>query len=71
MYKPKQKNIIKLKAYLDTQDEKPNKPKRRRTRTKQLNAVYFSYRNRANITDTSVSVRYCLYPRQIHNIQKK
>ncbi len=33
-YKPKAKNIEKLKTYLDTQDEKPNKPKRRRTRTK-------------------------------------
>ena len=34
MYKPKQKNVEKLRTYLDKENEKPNKPKRRRTRTK-------------------------------------
>ncbi len=34
MYKPKQKNIIKLKAYLDKKDERNSSTKRRRTRTK-------------------------------------
>ena len=34
MYKPKTKNIQKLKAYLDKKDERSNNTKRRRTRTK-------------------------------------
>ncbi len=35
MYKPKQENITKLKSYLDKQkNEKSDKRKRRRTRTK-------------------------------------
>ena len=35
MYKPKQKNITKLKSYLDkNKNEKSDKGERRRTRTK-------------------------------------
>tara|TARA_Y100000004_G_scaffold187296_1_gene239889 strand:+ start:273 stop:377 length:105 start_codon:yes stop_codon:yes gene_type:complete len=34
MYKPKQKNIIKLKAYLDKKDERDSNTKRRCTRAK-------------------------------------
>ena len=34
MYKPKPKNIKKLKAYLEKQDERNSNTKRRRTRTK-------------------------------------
>tara|TARA_R110000796_G_scaffold52107_1_gene122907 strand:- start:176 stop:280 length:105 start_codon:yes stop_codon:yes gene_type:complete len=34
MYKPKKENIIKLKSYLEQQNEKSNTTKRRRTRTK-------------------------------------
>lgn len=35
MYKPKEKNITKLKSYLDkNNNEKSNKGERRRTRTK-------------------------------------
>lgn len=33
-YKPKEKNIIKLKEYLEQTNEKPNKPKRRHNRAK-------------------------------------
>ena len=33
-YKPKEKNITKLRTYLEKENERPNKPKRRRTRTK-------------------------------------
>ncbi len=34
MYKPKTKNIQKLKAYLEKKDERNNTTKRRRIRTK-------------------------------------
>jgi hypothetical protein len=34
MYKPKQKNIKKLKAYLEKEDERTRNTKRRRTRSK-------------------------------------
>lgn len=34
MYRPKEKNIVKLKHYLDKKDEKSNTTKRRRTRAK-------------------------------------
>jgi len=34
MYKPKEKNIRKLKAYLDKKDERSNNTKRRCARTK-------------------------------------
>jgi hypothetical protein len=34
MYKPKQKNIVKLKAYLDKKDERNSTTKRRCIRTK-------------------------------------
>ena len=34
MYKPKTKNIYKLKAYLDKKDERNSNTKRRRSRTK-------------------------------------
>jgi len=34
MYKPKKENVTKLKSYLDKKDEKPNKRKCRRTRSK-------------------------------------
>tara|TARA_R110000751_G_scaffold253192_1_gene352800 strand:- start:1665 stop:1769 length:105 start_codon:yes stop_codon:yes gene_type:complete len=34
MYKPKEDNIEKLKTYLDKQNEKSDKRKRRRTKSK-------------------------------------
>ena len=34
MYKPKQKNVLKLKAYLKEKDERNSSTKRRRSRNK-------------------------------------
>ena len=71
MYKPKKENVTKLKSYLDKKDEKPNKRKCRRTRSKQYNLIYKFYTSRTSVTNTIISYINSLYYRKVYILQKQ